>query len=69
MDSPESPQIGDNDEEEETGNQEKEYEEEEEDSDKSVESEHQINENVSVWIKQFKVNFYDFADVILSFCH
>ncbi|VBB28166.1 unnamed protein product [Acanthocheilonema viteae] len=51
LDSPESPKVRDKDEEEETKNQEK---QKEEDLEKSIEFEHQINENVSVWIKQFK---------------
>ncbi|CAG9537098.1 unnamed protein product [Cercopithifilaria johnstoni] len=52
LDSPESPKVGGNNEEEETENQEN---QKEEDLEKSVEAEHQINENVSVWIKQFKI--------------
>lgn len=52
LDSPESPKVEDNNEEEETENQEKQNEE---DFEKSIESEHQINENVSLWIKQFRV--------------
>nr|CTP81455.1 BMA-SEL-10 [Brugia malayi] len=50
LDSPESPGDGDNDEEDEIENHEQ-----KEDLEKSVEPEHQINENVLTWIKQFKM--------------
>ncbi|OZC08836.1 F-box domain protein [Onchocerca flexuosa] len=52
LDSPESPNIDDSDEEKE---REKQEEQKEKDYEKSQEAEHQINENLLIWIKQFKM--------------
>ncbi|KAM3717520.1 F-box/WD repeat-containing protein [Dirofilaria immitis] len=52
LDSPESPSADDNDEAE---KEQKQSEQREEDVEKSQEAEHQINENVFTWIKQFKM--------------
>lgn len=62
MDSPKSPRIRGNAEEEGRENQD----EQKEDLENSVEPDHQINENVLIWIKQFKVNFYYHNGIVVN---